>query len=242
MAKVVPDMSGIWLTTAVRSLREDVCTGGWLVRAQGEDQLDLATGAIEFAGDLRRGAALVGHSPDFGVAGVGRGFVVVEGVCGDILLGVARGRKISAIRGRRRACFERGHAVVRLLDQHLEACGAGLELGGDLARGLEHLDHQVGHVALDLALLRDAQRRAALERVLAGLEARADEQVVLFVETRQPLSANKLRRALEYGDFSIDREALPDRIEFRTLPRKGRQNKVDKIALREISTGMMNEE
>lgn len=60
-----------------------------------------------------------------------------------------------------------------------------------------------------------------------------DETVALFVETRQPVSADALRRALETGEYSIDREALPDRILFTQLPRSGRQNKVDKAALRQ---------
>jgi hypothetical protein len=36
------------------------------------------------------------------------------------------------------------------------------------------------------------------------------------------------------GEYSIDREALPDRIVFAKLPRSGRQNKVDKNALRQL--------
>jgi acyl-CoA synthetase (AMP-forming)/AMP-acid ligase II len=66
-------------------------------------------------------------------------------------------------------------------------------------------------------------------------EKKHDETVVLFVETHRPLSEAALRRALENGPYSIDREALPDRIVFATLPRKGRQSKVDKIALREVA-------
>lgn len=59
-----------------------------------------------------------------------------------------------------------------------------------------------------------------------------DERVVLFVETHRPITEQALRRALEYGEYSIDREALPDAIVFQKLPRAGRQNKVDKAALR----------
>jgi hypothetical protein len=37
---------------------------------------------------------------------------------------------------------------------------------------------------------------------------------------------------LRSGQFSIDREALPDRIVFMKLPRSGRQNKVNRQLLR----------
>ena len=60
-----------------------------------------------------------------------------------------------------------------------------------------------------------------------------DETVALFVETQRPITATALRRALEAGEFSIDREALPDVILFTELPRRGRQSKVDKAALRQ---------
>lgn len=63
---------------------------------------------------------------------------------------------------------------------------------------------------------------------------RCDEIVVLVVETHQPLREPDLRKALEFGPYSIDREAWPDRIVFATLPRKGRQSKVDKQALRAL--------
>ena len=59
-----------------------------------------------------------------------------------------------------------------------------------------------------------------------------DETVALFVETHQPVAAATLRRDLAFGACSIDREALPDVVIFTKLPRTGRQNKVDKAALR----------
>lgn len=68
-------------------------------------------------------------------------------------------------------------------------------------------------------------------------EQKHDEIVILFVETHRPLSEAALRRSLSFGPYSIDREALPDRIVFRTLPRKGRQNKVDKEMLRMRNEG-----
>lgn len=63
-------------------------------------------------------------------------------------------------------------------------------------------------------------------------EKRHDEVVALFVETHRPLTENALRKALESGVYSIDREAMPDLIVMQTLPRAGRQSKVDKNALR----------
>ncbi len=63
-------------------------------------------------------------------------------------------------------------------------------------------------------------------------EKKQDESVVLFVENHRPITASAVRRALAFGTYSIDREALPDLIIFSKLPRAGRQNKVDKAALR----------
>lgn len=66
-----------------------------------------------------------------------------------------------------------------------------------------------------------------------------DEKVVLVVETHQPLTVSTLQKALEYGPYSIDREAWPDKIVLSTLPRKGRQSKVDKVALRQYFAAML---
>lgn len=65
-------------------------------------------------------------------------------------------------------------------------------------------------------------------------EQKHDEIVILFVETHRPMTETALRRALSFGPYSIDQEALPDRIVFVMLPRKGRQRKVDKEALKEV--------
>ncbi len=74
------------------------------------------------------------------------------------------------------------------------------------------------------------------ESVFVGVfdEKKQDETVALFVETHQPIAESTLRRALEFGTYSIDREALPDVIVFAKLPRAGRQSKVDKNALRRL--------
>ena len=64
-------------------------------------------------------------------------------------------------------------------------------------------------------------------------EIKHDETVALFVETHREISERAFRKQLEHGEYSIDREALPDLIFFEKLPRSGRQSKVDKNALRE---------
>lgn len=69
---------------------------------------------------------------------------------------------------------------------------------------------------------------------------RHDEVVALFVETHRPLSEHALRKQLETGPYSIDRAALPDYIFFEKLPRSGRQNKVDKSALRDVFTSRLS--
>lgn len=61
-----------------------------------------------------------------------------------------------------------------------------------------------------------------------------DEKVFLVVEKEEnhPLSISDLEKQIAQGRFAIDREALPDAVIFKKLPRKGRQNKIDKAALR----------
>lgn len=64
--------------------------------------------------------------------------------------------------------------------------------------------------------------------------AKEDEEVVLVMETDRPIAAQKIREMLRHGEFSIDAEAMPDEVVFRTLPRSGRQQKVDRKALRDF--------
>lgn len=73
------------------------------------------------------------------------------------------------------------------------------------------------------------------EAVLIGIydEDRHDEIVCLVVETERPLTEIFIRNCLTRGAWQIDREAQPDLIAFRILPRKGRQFKVDRGALRQ---------
>lgn len=58
-----------------------------------------------------------------------------------------------------------------------------------------------------------------------------DEEVVLFVES-DSVDEKKLMAQLTSGKFSIDKEALPDRIIFSKIPRSGRQDKIDRKVLR----------
>lgn len=71
------------------------------------------------------------------------------------------------------------------------------------------------------------------EAVMIGIydENLADEQVFLAIEKEEDIDAYNVKKQLEIGDFSIDKEALPDEIVFMDLPRKGRQKKVDKKAV-----------
>jgi acyl-CoA synthetase (AMP-forming)/AMP-acid ligase II len=71
------------------------------------------------------------------------------------------------------------------------------------------------------------------EAVMVGVyNARLyDEQVYLVVESSVPRSISWFYQALRSGPYRIDPEALPDEILFRTIPRKGRQQKVDRQSL-----------
>jgi acyl-CoA synthetase (AMP-forming)/AMP-acid ligase II len=71
------------------------------------------------------------------------------------------------------------------------------------------------------------------EAVLIGVysEAKHDEEVFLVVESDH-YTESELMMLLRTGEFSIDQEALPDKIVFRTIPTSGRQNKVDRKQLR----------
>lgn len=63
-------------------------------------------------------------------------------------------------------------------------------------------------------------------------EQKADEEVYLFVESTVDYSEHNFRKLLMKGEYSIDKEALPDYIVFCKIPRSGRQSKIDKDALR----------
>jgi len=71
------------------------------------------------------------------------------------------------------------------------------------------------------------------EAVMIGVydKQKADEQVVLVVDATNGLTEAGLMKHLKSGEYSIDSQALPDRILFRKIPHSGRQNKVDRKAL-----------
>jgi len=71
------------------------------------------------------------------------------------------------------------------------------------------------------------------EAVLVGRysEELADEEVFLIVESEKRINLIQLRKQLESGPFSIAKEAWPDHILQKEIPRKGRQQKIDRIAL-----------
>jgi acyl-CoA synthetase (AMP-forming)/AMP-acid ligase II len=68
------------------------------------------------------------------------------------------------------------------------------------------------------------------EAVMIGVynKEKADEEIILVVESEQRMPAEQVMAKLRSGQFSIDREALPDKILFMNLPRSGRQNKVNR--------------
>lgn len=72
------------------------------------------------------------------------------------------------------------------------------------------------------------------EAVIIGVynDQMADESVYLVIEAEEQISEEKVMKLLESGPYSIDKEALPDKIIFRKLLRMGRQNKVDRNKMR----------
>ena len=70
------------------------------------------------------------------------------------------------------------------------------------------------------------------EAAMVGIydEAIHDEKVYLAVEGNH-LHIPGIQNALQQGKYSIDKEALPDHIFQMVIPRKGRQNKIDRAAI-----------
>lgn len=60
---------------------------------------------------------------------------------------------------------------------------------------------------------------------------KADEEIILAIENDASLETGQVLSMLKSGPYSIDKEALPDKIILTSIPRSGRQNKVDKKAL-----------
>jgi hypothetical protein len=57
-----------------------------------------------------------------------------------------------------------------------------------------------------------------------------DEKVYLAIETLDE-NVNGLHELLKSGRFSIDRQALPDVVFKMDIPRKGRQDKIDRTQI-----------
>ncbi|MEL6310067.1 MAG: class I adenylate-forming enzyme family protein, partial [Chloroflexota bacterium] len=59
---------------------------------------------------------------------------------------------------------------------------------------------------------------------------KADEEIILFVDAQ--IAEDDLRTALLTGEYSINQYAQPDYIMYEQIPRSGRSNKIDRLALR----------
>jgi acyl-CoA synthetase (AMP-forming)/AMP-acid ligase II len=72
-----------------------------------------------------------------------------------------------------------------------------------------------------------------IEAVMIGVynKEKADEEIILVIESEQKMQADYVNAKLRSGQYSIDREALPDKIVLMKLPRSGRQNKVNRQLL-----------
>jgi acyl-CoA synthetase (AMP-forming)/AMP-acid ligase II len=75
------------------------------------------------------------------------------------------------------------------------------------------------------------------EAVMLGIynHEKADEEIVLVIDAEPDtrLESAAIMRLLTTGEYSIDKEALPDSILFMDIPHSGRQNKVDRRTLSE---------
>ena len=60
---------------------------------------------------------------------------------------------------------------------------------------------------------------------------KADEEVILAIESTIAYTEKELLQLLRVGQYSIDKEALPDRIVLMKIPRAGRQNKINRQAI-----------
>lgn len=73
------------------------------------------------------------------------------------------------------------------------------------------------------------------DAALVGIydESIEDERVILTIQTvKNDLNPYKIMKELQSGPHSIHRDALPDKILFMNIPRKGRQQKLDRESLK----------
>jgi acyl-CoA synthetase (AMP-forming)/AMP-acid ligase II len=71
------------------------------------------------------------------------------------------------------------------------------------------------------------------EAVMMGIydNEKADEEIVLVIDGEKGLDARQIMKQLVAGQYSIDKEAVPDRIVFMPIPHSGRQAKIDRKLL-----------
>lgn len=60
---------------------------------------------------------------------------------------------------------------------------------------------------------------------------KSDEEIILVIDGEKSLNESAIMNHLKQGKYSIDKEALPDRIIFMKIPHSGRQQKVNKKEL-----------
>lgn len=71
------------------------------------------------------------------------------------------------------------------------------------------------------------------EAIMVGIynNEKADEEIILVIDSDTKMNANHIMKQLISGKYSIDKKAIPDRIVFMKIPHSGRQNKVDRTLL-----------
>jgi long-subunit acyl-CoA synthetase (AMP-forming) len=61
-----------------------------------------------------------------------------------------------------------------------------------------------------------------------------DEEVFLAIEAADFLTKKLVMDKISYGEYQIEKNALPDEIVFMKIPRKGRQHKIDRAQIVEM--------
>ncbi|HSI77173.1 MAG TPA: class I adenylate-forming enzyme family protein [Lunatimonas sp.] len=74
------------------------------------------------------------------------------------------------------------------------------------------------------------------EAVLIGIynSVKADEEIILVIDGVKELTRNHIMKQLVSGKYSIDSQAIPDKIVFMKIPHSGRHNKVNRKLLKNI--------
>lgn len=75
----------------------------------------------------------------------------------------------------------------------------------------------------------DGVREAAMVGIYN--DEKADEEIVLVIDGEERLNVQNVMKQLVAGKYSIDKDALPDKIVFMPLPHSGRQAKIDRKLL-----------